>query len=118
MDAPAAAALGVALIRHGTRPIRQARDHHLRTTLRAAATQRRRDLATCDDPFGINDELHPWLHMTTPADLRRRTIEQVPVGRRLGRSWLLALRALPVDSDDFSLTDTGPPPGLPRGGLR
>ncbi len=59
-------------------------------------------------PFGINDELRPWLRMTTPNGLRGKTIEQVPVGRRLGRSWLFALRALPVDFDDLTLAEVGP----------
>ncbi|PQV50072.1 hypothetical protein [Paraburkholderia sp. BL21I4N1] len=61
-------------------------------------------------PEGINDELFPWLRMTTPSGLRGKTIDQVPRGQYLGRSWLLAFGWLPVDFDDLTLAevDVGP----------
>ncbi|MFM0592734.1 MULTISPECIES: SRPBCC family protein [Paraburkholderia] len=61
-------------------------------------------------PEGINDELFPWLRMTTPSGLRGKTIDQVPCGQYLGRSWLLAFGWLPVDFDDLTLAevDVGP----------
>lgn len=59
-------------------------------------------------PQGINDELFPWLHMTVPAALRGRSIDQLPLGRCLGRSWLLVLGVLPVDFDDITLAEVGP----------
>jgi ligand-binding SRPBCC domain-containing protein len=57
---------------------------------------------------GINDELFPWLRMTVPEPLRDRSIDQVPLGRYLGRSWLLALGVLPIDFDDITLAEVGP----------
>jgi len=57
---------------------------------------------------GINDELFPWLRMTSPAGMRGRTLAELPLGERLGRSWLLALCVLPVDADDIMLAEVGP----------
>ncbi len=59
-------------------------------------------------PEGINDELSPFLRMTMPRGIRGRTIEDVPVGEPLGRSWLLLFGILPVDFDDLSLAERGP----------
>ncbi|MBN3816006.1 hypothetical protein G3N57_05005 [Paraburkholderia sp. Se-20369] len=59
-------------------------------------------------PEGINDELFPWLRMTIPLELRGKTIDQLPTGHYLGRSWLLALGAFPVDFDDMTLAEVGP----------
>lgn len=59
-------------------------------------------------PEGINDELFPWLRMTVPAAMRGKTIDQLPLGQRLGRSWLLAMCLLPVDFDDITLVEVGP----------
>jgi ligand-binding SRPBCC domain-containing protein len=59
-------------------------------------------------PEGINDELRPWLRMTMPPALRGRTIDDVPLGRRLGRSWLLLFGLIPVDYDDLTLAERGP----------
>jgi len=42
-------------------------------------------------PEGINDELFPWLRMSVPAAMRGKTIDQLPLEQRLGRSWLLAM---------------------------
>ena len=57
---------------------------------------------------GINDELSPILRMTMPAGLRGKTIDDVSVGERLGRSWILLGRVLPVDYDDISLAELEP----------
>jgi len=57
---------------------------------------------------GINHELGPWLRMTMPPGLRGATIDDVAVGVPLGRSWLLALRVLPVDYDDLCLAELEP----------
>jgi ligand-binding SRPBCC domain-containing protein len=59
-------------------------------------------------PEGINHELAPWLQMTMPAALRGRTIDDLPLGRRLGRSWLLLFGLIPVDYDDLALAERGP----------
>lgn len=57
---------------------------------------------------GINDELRPVLRMTMPAGLRGRTLDDVPVGTRLGRSWLLLGGLLAVDFDDLCLAEVEP----------
>ena len=56
-------------------------------------------------PEGINHELGPWLKMTIPRALRGSTLDDVPLGRPLGRSWLLLLRVLPFDFDDLMLAE-------------
>lgn len=57
---------------------------------------------------GINHELSPWLRMTSPKDLRGITIADVSPGQKLGRSWILFLRVLPVDYDDIAIAEIGP----------
>ena len=59
-------------------------------------------------PEGINHELGPWLRMTMPAGLRGATIDDVPTGQPLGRSWLLLGGVLPVDYDDLRLAELEP----------
>jgi hypothetical protein len=43
-----------------------------------------------------------------PRSLRGKTIEQVPLGEPLGRSWILLFGLLPVDCDDLGLAERGP----------
>jgi hypothetical protein len=57
---------------------------------------------------GINDELRPVLRMTMPPVLRGKTIDEVEVGERLGRSWILLGGFLPVDYDDLCLAELDP----------
>jgi hypothetical protein len=57
---------------------------------------------------GINDELFPWLRMTVPVEMRDMTIDQLPTGICLGRSWFLAFGVFPVEFDDISLAEVGP----------
>ncbi len=59
-------------------------------------------------PEGISDELRPWLRMTMPRALRGKSIDDVPLGEPLGRSWILLFGALPVDYDDLALAERGP----------
>jgi hypothetical protein len=59
-------------------------------------------------PEGINDELRPILRMSMPRDWRGATIDDVPVGRPLGRSWIFLFRVLPVDYDDLTLAELQP----------
>lgn len=59
-------------------------------------------------PDGINFELGPWLKMTVPARLRDVGIDDVELGSRLGRSWILALGVIPFDYDDLVLIERGP----------
>ena len=60
-------------------------------------------------PGAINAELRPLLRMTTPRRLRGLTLDEVPVGRPLGRSWILLGGLLPVDYDDLCLAELEPP---------
>ena len=57
---------------------------------------------------GVNDEMRPLLRMTVPPGLRTTGIDQIPLGRRAGRSWLLLFGVLPVDFDDLMITERGP----------
>lgn len=57
---------------------------------------------------GVNGELRPLIRMTVPAGLAGATLEDLPLGRRVGRSWLLLFGFLPVDYDDLSIAERGP----------
>lgn len=58
---------------------------------------------------GINHELGPWLRMTMPRAIEPgMTIEDAPLGEKLGRSWILLAGVLPVDFDDLRLVERGP----------
>jgi ligand-binding SRPBCC domain-containing protein len=46
--------------------------------------------------------------MTMPKRVRGKTIDEVPVGEPLGKSWLLLFGIVPVDFDDLSLAERGP----------
>jgi hypothetical protein len=59
-------------------------------------------------PEGINDELRPVLRMTMPKGMAGATIEDVPLGETLGRSWILLGGLLPVDYDDLCLVEIEP----------
>ena len=60
-------------------------------------------------PAGINHELWPVLRMTMPRSLRGVSLDEFPVGRPAGRSWLLLGGVLPVDFDDLCLLELEPP---------
>jgi len=55
---------------------------------------------------GVNLELAPWLRMTAPRDARR--LEDLPLGERAYRSWVLLLGLVPVDLDDLTLVRVDP----------
>lgn len=57
---------------------------------------------------GINHELGPWLRMTMPRSLRGASLDDVSLGVRLGRSWILLLGLIPIDFDDLMLAERGP----------
>jgi ligand-binding SRPBCC domain-containing protein len=61
---------------------------------------------------GINDELAPWLRMTSTRGLRETGLAEVRVGERICRSWVLLLGVLPVDYDDIALERLDPPRGF------
>ena len=57
---------------------------------------------------GINHELGPWMRMTAPRTLRGATIDDLPVGERAGRSWILLFGLIPFDYDDLRLVEREP----------
>ena len=60
-------------------------------------------------PEGIADEFAPLLTMRMPPGLRDTTIAHVPLGRPLGRAWIVLAGAVPVEYDDLVLVDVDPP---------
>jgi ligand-binding SRPBCC domain-containing protein len=63
-------------------------------------------------PEGINDELSPIVRMTIPRDLTRLDPAEVPLGRPLGRSWILLFGLIPFDYDDITLVRLEPGRGF------
>ena len=59
-------------------------------------------------PEGINDELMPFMRMTIPPHLSGKTIDEMPVREKIGRSWLLLFGLLPIDYDDITLAELEP----------
>jgi ligand-binding SRPBCC domain-containing protein len=59
-------------------------------------------------PRGINDEFKPWMRMTVPRRLRDVSLDEVELGVRLCRSWVLVLGVLPFEYDDLVLVERGP----------
>ena len=58
---------------------------------------------------GVNHELGPWMRMTVPRAARGiESIEELPLGRAVGRSWVLLFGILPFDYDDLTLVERGP----------
>lgn len=68
--------------------------------------------ARITSPEGINDELMPFMRMTVPRSLRGKRIEDLELGTRAGRSWLLLFGFLPFDYDDIVIgeLELGPRP--------
>ena len=65
-------------------------------------------------PSGINRELRPWLRMTVPRRLRTLSLQDVELGERLCRSWVLLLGLVPFEYDDLVLVERGPRLAVPR----
>ena len=59
-------------------------------------------------PRGINDEFKPWMRMTVPRRLRNVRLDDVELGVRLCRSWVLVLGIVPFEFDDLVLVERGP----------
>ena len=77
------------------------------TTHLAAPAQEVWAAALSED--GINYELGPHLKMTLPKGIEPgMTIEEAPLGEKLGRSWILFRGLVPVDYDDLCLVERGP----------
>lgn len=58
-------------------------------------------------PVGINHELGPWVRMTVPRGLKGATLDDVALGQKLGRSWILVCFA-PFEYDDLCLMEVEP----------
>jgi hypothetical protein len=59
-------------------------------------------------PDGINDELSPYMRMTVPPSLRGKSINDIRIGEKLGRSWFLLFGILPFDYDDITIAELEP----------
>jgi ligand-binding SRPBCC domain-containing protein len=59
-------------------------------------------------PQGINAEFKPWMRMTVPRRLRDVRLDEVELGVRLCRSWVLVLGVVPFEYDDLVLVERGP----------
>ena len=60
---------------------------------------------------GINHELGPWMRMTSPRGAVL-TVDQVPLGRRWFRSWILLFGVIPFDYDDLCVVSLEPGRGF------
>jgi ligand-binding SRPBCC domain-containing protein len=60
---------------------------------------------------GVNHELGPWLRMTAPRGASL-SLEEVPLGRRWFRSWILLLGVVPIDYDDLCIERLDPGSGF------
>ena len=63
-------------------------------------------------PEGINDELRPWMTMSMPRSAESLTIDNVPVGEPIGRSWLRLFGVVPFDYDDLTIAEMRPEQGF------
>jgi ligand-binding SRPBCC domain-containing protein len=61
---------------------------------------------------GINDELGPLMRMTAPATVRALEPDDVVLGERIFRSWILLFGVLPIDFDDLTLVALEPGRGF------
>lgn len=59
-------------------------------------------------PEGINHELRPWMTMSMPRGARSLTVDTVPIGTTIGRSWLRLFGVLPFDYDRLTIAELQP----------
>jgi ligand-binding SRPBCC domain-containing protein len=59
-------------------------------------------------PAGINAEFGPWMRMTVPRRLRHTSLDEVELGVRVCRSWVLVLGVVPFEYDDLVIAERGP----------
>jgi ligand-binding SRPBCC domain-containing protein len=59
-------------------------------------------------PAGINAEFEPWMRMTVPRRLRDISLDEVELGVRVCRSWVLVLGVVPFEYDDLVIVERGP----------
>jgi hypothetical protein len=63
-------------------------------------------------PEGIRDEMHPYLRMTLPPGVERLDPENIELGKKIGRSWILLFGLLPFDYDDITVVRLEPERGF------
>lgn len=61
---------------------------------------------------GVNDELRPLMRMTVPRGLEDFSIDDVEIGRPIGRSWVLLFGLIPFDYDELCLERVEPGRGF------
>jgi hypothetical protein len=61
---------------------------------------------------GVNDELMPLMRMTSPRRMRSLQPEDVVLGQRLFRSWVLLFGFVPFGYDDLTLIALEPGRGF------
>lgn len=59
-------------------------------------------------PEGINDEMRPWITMRLPRSTHGLTIETLPIGKALGRAWIMLFGLIPVDYDRLVIAGLEP----------
>jgi len=59
-------------------------------------------------PAGINAEFGPWMRKTVPRRLRHTSLDEVELGARVCRSWVLVLGVVPFEYDDLVIVERGP----------
>lgn len=50
----------------------------------------------------------PIMRMTVPRSLKGLTIDDIKVGEKLGKSWLLLFGIIPLDYDDLTIVELEP----------
>jgi ligand-binding SRPBCC domain-containing protein len=63
-------------------------------------------------PEGINHEMRPWMRMTLPRGVEGLSIDQVEVGKPIGRSWILLFGLIPIDFDELNIARLDPGRGF------
>ena len=59
-------------------------------------------------PDGINDEMLPYLTMRFPRAARGLTVDTLPIGKVLGRAWILLFGVVPIDYDRLAIAELDP----------
>ncbi|WP_216695033.1 hypothetical protein [Dietzia psychralcaliphila] len=58
---------------------------------------------------GVSDEFRPLLRMRFPAGLAGASIADLPLGRSIGRAWILLGGVIPVEYDDLVVVEVEAP---------
>lgn len=68
------------------------------STVKSKPEKLSKDLLTM---AGVNEELHPFLHMSSPIEWRTQPISGWPINTRLFKSWITLAGVIPVDRHQF-----------------